>query len=695
MDAVLKGHPYVKSGIDIACWDILGQASGLPVCDAARRTLRRGLRALSRDLAGIAGRDGGAGRGVPRRGLPALPAQGGRRSRRRRRAHPRRARRARARATCSWPTPTRAGCRTRRRASCAPCATWTSTSSSPARPTRSASRSAGARTIPSSSTRRSTGSESCCARPGDRAMDVVNIKIRKFGGLTRARQARDLCVSLGIAMTIEDSWGGDVTTAAIAHLAHSTPTEFLFTSTDFNSYVTVSTADGRARSAGTAAWPPRIAPGLGITPGPSSSGRPAVDVPLIPASISGPCPQVPESLPADVQALIDEEVRRPRGALDQDRWRRTRRTCRSSSASPPGRRRRGAAPQAIAWLRLLAEFHDVGDSASRTRVLLEIARMSPTDARGAQGADGDAAGPFRRAPGAFRRPREVSRSRAPGSLGGRRPDRALAVLPAERDLLHAGPRRRTAGRDESGARRHAARGRRRQACRSRSSRPRRTSCRCRRRTSCAGRSRTGPGLAALAEKDPAETLRWLLASFGRSLTVQEVKDHFSGVVPEERWTRLLDGGPQEPPGAGLGKLEVRHGHLERERRRRRGDASREALREGRAGRADRSRAQARQALEGPGALLRRGARRGCAPARPARPALAWELSQAALRLAPGEPEAYPAAALLAARDLRPRPRRRSATTARARRRSSRSARAAPTGPRSSSTRSAARRTRAS
>src|SRR5829696_3253391 len=31
MDAALKGHPYVKSGIDIACWDILGQASGLPV----------------------------------------------------------------------------------------------------------------------------------------------------------------------------------------------------------------------------------------------------------------------------------------------------------------------------------------------------------------------------------------------------------------------------------------------------------------------------------------------------------------------------------------------------------------------------------------------------------------------------------------------------------------------------------------
>ena len=78
----------------------------------------------------------------------------------------------------------------------------------------------------------------------DRAMDIVNIKISKFGGLTKAKLTRDLCVELGIAMTIEDSWGGDVTTAAIAHLAHSTPTEFLFTATDFNSYVTVSTAEG-------------------------------------------------------------------------------------------------------------------------------------------------------------------------------------------------------------------------------------------------------------------------------------------------------------------------------------------------------------------------------------------------------------------------------------------------------------------
>ena len=90
----------------------------------------------------------------------------------------------------------------------------------------------------------------------DLAMDAVNLKISKLGGLTRTRQLRDLCVSLGIGMTLEDSWGGDIATAAIAHLAQSTPPEFLFTTTDFNSYVTVSTAEGAPQRLNDHAPPP-------------------------------------------------------------------------------------------------------------------------------------------------------------------------------------------------------------------------------------------------------------------------------------------------------------------------------------------------------------------------------------------------------------------------------------------------------
>jgi L-alanine-DL-glutamate epimerase-like enolase superfamily enzyme len=99
----------------------------------------------------------------------------------------------------------------------------------------------------------------------DLAMDVVNIKISKFGGLTRAKQARDLCVSLGVAMTLEDTWGGDIVTAAIAHLAHSTPSENLFTATDFNSYVTQPLAKGAPRRIN-GRMSSSKEPGLGIDP---------------------------------------------------------------------------------------------------------------------------------------------------------------------------------------------------------------------------------------------------------------------------------------------------------------------------------------------------------------------------------------------------------------------------------------------
>ena len=108
-------------------------------------------------------------------------------------------------------------------------------------------------------------------------MDAVNIKISKLGGITKARRARDLCVEMGIALTIEDSWGGDIVTAAIAHLAHSTPEPFRFTATDFNSYVTRSIAEGApARKDGKMAA--STVPGLGVTPRPEVLGAPVLEV---------------------------------------------------------------------------------------------------------------------------------------------------------------------------------------------------------------------------------------------------------------------------------------------------------------------------------------------------------------------------------------------------------------------------------
>lgn len=110
----------------------------------------------------------------------------------------------------------------------------------------------------------------------DRAADVINLKISKVGGLTKARAIRDLAVASGIPMNIEDTWGGDIVTAAIAALAHSTPPHLLFCSTDFNSYGPVVIANTTAiRKEGRLAAPKDA--GLGVVPVESTLGKPCFE----------------------------------------------------------------------------------------------------------------------------------------------------------------------------------------------------------------------------------------------------------------------------------------------------------------------------------------------------------------------------------------------------------------------------------
>ncbi|MBW4023924.1 MAG: mandelate racemase [Proteobacteria bacterium] len=120
-----------------------------------------------------------------------------------------------------------------------------------------------------------TDSEALLRGLAEDAMDIVNLKISKVGGLTKARLIRDLCVETGIAMTIEDTWGGDIVTATIAHLALSTPTEFCFSATDFNSYGTREIATGAPRRKN-GFMTASDAPGLGVIPLTDSFGPPAL-----------------------------------------------------------------------------------------------------------------------------------------------------------------------------------------------------------------------------------------------------------------------------------------------------------------------------------------------------------------------------------------------------------------------------------
>ena len=96
-----------------------------------------------------------------------------------------------------------------------------------------------------------------------RAMEAVNLKISKVGGLTRARRIRDLAEELGLRLTIEDTWGGDITTAAVAHLAASTEPEALFTVSFMNDWTREHVAGYEPRSRDGRGSAPS-GPGLGL-----------------------------------------------------------------------------------------------------------------------------------------------------------------------------------------------------------------------------------------------------------------------------------------------------------------------------------------------------------------------------------------------------------------------------------------------
>ena len=107
----------------------------------------------------------------------------------------------------------------------------------------------------------------------DSAMDLINLKLNRVGGLTKACEYRDLCINMGLAMTVEDSWGGEIATAAIAHFAHSLPAAFHFQSSAFHEYTEVEIAGGAPRiEDGYMRASDR--PGLGVEPNFEALGEP-------------------------------------------------------------------------------------------------------------------------------------------------------------------------------------------------------------------------------------------------------------------------------------------------------------------------------------------------------------------------------------------------------------------------------------
>ena len=358
----------------------------------------------------------------------------------------------------------------------------------------------------------------------------------------------------------------------------------------------------------------------------------------------------PLPLPPEVQVLIDGKKFDALEAL----W--TKKVEEGSEELPfyfriaAAVKKKGAGAQALNWLRLLADYVGSSDGDSRIKVLLEIARMSPTDTAirkelaaalkarftghpaltavlakfPVEGATdpSESAGKIARwlrfSPGAI----YFLPGRGAGRLvemnpaldvmrlevGGTKVP--LSLVSAEKTLVPLPETHILRKKVEDPA-----------------------------------------SLTELAQKDPSETVRWLLESFGRPMTVQEIKTELSGTVPEARWSSFWTAARKHPQLLVSGSAKSAKVTWSAS-----AGAADESVRRAFAGaepaaKIDLARKHAKRSKE-LSAWMAEGLAAEAQRVGGGRPALAWELSQAAARLQPGAPEAFPADKLLAAEPRR-------------------------------------------
>ena len=107
----------------------------------------------------------------------------------------------------------------------------------------------------------------------DKGAEICCLKISNLGGISKARRVRDYLIENRIPVVSEDTWGGEITSSAVAHFAVSTPEEYLINSTDLMNYNTRSTGIGGPIVANGKLYA-NDTPGLGVEPDYKSLGEP-------------------------------------------------------------------------------------------------------------------------------------------------------------------------------------------------------------------------------------------------------------------------------------------------------------------------------------------------------------------------------------------------------------------------------------
>ncbi len=274
MDLALPGHPYVKSAIDIACWDIAGQSAGLPICDLlgarepdpvpiassvstgspqqmldeVQRFRDLGYRVhsckvgadVSMDierinLLGANERDGeimfyDVNRAwLPREAITVMNSIDG---------------------ITSWFEQ--------------PCETLDEIAQVRRQTNYPICVDEGLHTI-----------DDLIRIQRDGIAELVNIKINRVGGLTRARRLRDFCLATGITMLIMDTGGTVISDTGVAHFAQTIPASSCLGVWSCQEMVTIDPAPGRGVRNVDGCFSAPDLPGLGVEPELKLLGDPA------------------------------------------------------------------------------------------------------------------------------------------------------------------------------------------------------------------------------------------------------------------------------------------------------------------------------------------------------------------------------------------------------------------------------------
>jgi L-alanine-DL-glutamate epimerase-like enolase superfamily enzyme len=276
MDAVLMGHQYAKSAVDIACWDLRGQAAGLPVAALLGGVLHADFPLYEavplgspESMAAFAGRRSAAGINRFQLKVGNDPRDDA----------------ARTRAVVD----TAAGDAVivadanggwsllDARIALNSMAGLPVFIEQPCRTTEDSALACRGSTLPLVLDESIVTLSDLYQAKRSAGVSSVNIKISRVGGLTGAALMRDVMQELNLMVSVEDMWGGDLITAAVSHLAASTRPGSLLMTSFMNDWTDGHIAGYQPRSVNGRGSAP-TAPGLGIQVDTSLLGEPLFSV---------------------------------------------------------------------------------------------------------------------------------------------------------------------------------------------------------------------------------------------------------------------------------------------------------------------------------------------------------------------------------------------------------------------------------